>query len=841
MSFITLAQWTDDFSDNDFTTNPAWSGESANFEINTSQQLHLNAPAQADTSYLFVDSDVINSASWQIDVHLDFATSSSNLARVYLVSNQSDLKSALNGYFIQIGGTYDEVSLYRQDGTTTTPIIDGIDGFVGTSTVNVRVQVSRSLSGDWEVFADTTAGFTSFVSQGTVNDDTYFSSAYFGVFCKYSSTRSDKFYFDNFIVSGSAYVDVDPPLIEQISVVSDTEIDVGFSEDINQSIAENVSNYLVNNGIGNPTAATLDATFPFLVHLEFSNAFTPNQTYELTIQNIEDLSANVMSMTTVDFIYYQLGVGSKGSVIVSEFMADPADSVGLPEQEYIELYNASDSTYQLNGWVLSDGSSNETLSSYVLLPNTYVLLVPTNYSSAFGVINVMEGDWPSLNNSSDAIIIKNGLNQTIDSLVYTTDWYQNDEKSDGGWSLERKYLSALCSDINNWSVSENVNGGTPGVQNSIFTNQVPEINIEISSVFVPNDTTLEIKFNNLISETNLSLVIDSDLTLNNWQVNQNELIVWTSQMQVNDIHTLQISQLNDCWLSQTASFNVQFGLPDSAQKGDVFINEILFNPVVGGSDYVELINVSNKILDASQWQLAHISDGIIDDASPISAQGRLLFPNEYLTITEDSANVIENYAIYGIGTFIQTDLPTYPDDSGTVVLLYNQNVLDQVHYDEDYQFELLDSREGKSLERISTSLPSNQSDNWHTASEFVGWGTPGYQNSQYQSLATHGNIEINRTIFSPDNDGYQDVLIIQYEFEQGDNVMDIEIYDAEGRLVRELKDNFYPGLDGAVIWDGMTDMGVKAAVGNYIVLVTVFDLNGNKTVFKKAVVLAIKL
>ncbi|MCB0754529.1 MAG: hypothetical protein KDB98_02975 [Flavobacteriales bacterium] len=58
-----FCQFTDDFSDGDFTANPTWTGDAANFEVDGNQKLHLNAPAESDTSYLSVTSEAIDDAT----------------------------------------------------------------------------------------------------------------------------------------------------------------------------------------------------------------------------------------------------------------------------------------------------------------------------------------------------------------------------------------------------------------------------------------------------------------------------------------------------------------------------------------------------------------------------------------------------------------------------------------------------------------------------------------------------------------------------------------------------------------------------------------------------------
>ena len=166
-----FAQFTDDFTDSNYTVNPAWSGDTAKFEVDTTKQLHLNAPAVADAAYLSTASGAIDSAEWEVYVELYFNPSSSNLARIYLVADQADLNNPLNGYCVKVGGTTDEVSLYRQDGSMEVELIDGADDMVNYSPVTVRIKVTRDASGNWELFSDSSGG-TNYFPEGAVNDTT---------------------------------------------------------------------------------------------------------------------------------------------------------------------------------------------------------------------------------------------------------------------------------------------------------------------------------------------------------------------------------------------------------------------------------------------------------------------------------------------------------------------------------------------------------------------------------------------------------------------------------------------------------------------------------------------
>src|SRR5687768_2408479 len=102
------AQVQDAFTDSDFTDNPAWMGQTNLFDVSASR-LHLNAPAVAGAAYLSTTSTAIHNGFWEFYVEMGFATSSTSLTRVYLASDQPDVSQSLNGYFVMIGNTADEV------------------------------------------------------------------------------------------------------------------------------------------------------------------------------------------------------------------------------------------------------------------------------------------------------------------------------------------------------------------------------------------------------------------------------------------------------------------------------------------------------------------------------------------------------------------------------------------------------------------------------------------------------------------------------------------------------------------------------------------------------------
>jgi len=183
-------------------------------------------------------------------------------------------------------------------------------------------------------------------------------------------------------------------------------------------------------------------------------------------------------------------------------------------------------------------------------------------------------------------------------------------------------------------------------------------------------------------------------------------------------------------------------------------------------------------------------------------------------------------------------LPSYSNDSGSVILLRNNQIVDMVSYEKDWQFSLLDSPDGKSLERIDPFGKSNDKNNWHTASETIGFATPGGKNSQIMYGENDGVVSLTKSIFSPDNDGFEDVLQINYSMIDLGKVATLTIYDDRGRLIKTITRSELIGNEGTFTWDGVNENNTKASIGQYILVFEAFDINGGLFMKKLPFVLA---
>ena len=846
-----VAQFTDDFTDGDFTNSPSWNGDGGLFTI-ASGELNSQSPGAA-TYYLSTPSALASDAQWEFFIDLQFATSGANFVDVYLMSDATDLNTTSNGYFIRLGGTSDEISLYSIVGGAPAIIIDGVDGLINSSSSNpFNVRVTRDVSNLWNLeYDDGATG--SFVSAGTVTDASVTSSSFFGILIEQSSAASpvNSHFFDNFTV-GNIPVDVTAPNVNSVAVVSITQLDVLFSEPVDQTTAEATTNYSASSGLGSPAIATQDATNPALVHLTFSTSFTNGQIDTLTVETVEDLSSNTMVTEDKTFMYFVPATPYFRDVVINEIFADPSPQLGLPAADFIELYNASDSIFDLNGWVFSDAAASEALGTYILLPGEYVVIADDNYIFDFSVYpNVLfVASFPALNISGDDLTLQDNLSNTIDQVSYSDSWYQDAIKDDGGYSLEQINPTIPCVNSSNWIGANLTAYGTPGTINSVYDGTPDATTPSIITSDVLSATTVDLCFDETIDTSNIVISqfsCSGGITVTNLIIYPSANCISLTLSPVIDtgiVYTLTLNGMGDCSGNLVSNSTTQIILPHTGAIGDLIINEVLFNPFTGGDDFVEIYNNSEKYLDLYNWKLANWDDGIIDNFKAITAH-KLMRPDDYIVLTKDSSDIQSNYLNAIFGNFVQlASLPTYSNDSGTVFLILpdlDSTVCDYFSYDEDLQFGLINNPDGISLERIDFDRPTNESTNWHSAAESVGWATPGLENSQYYpGQITSDAVSVEPEIFSPDNDGIDDVLNINYTMANPGFVGNVTIFDANGRVIRSLVQNELLAAAGTVSWDGLNNKREKARVGMYIVYFEVFDLEGNVSGVKKTCVVASK-
>lgn len=280
---------------------------------------------------------------------------------------------------------------------------------------------------------------------------------------------------------------------------------------------------------------------------------------------------------------------------------------------------------------------------------------------------------------------------------------------------------------------------------------------------------------------------------------------------------------------------------DPILPGDLIINEVLFNPFPEGNDYVEIYNNSDKEIGLNRLYLATRSKDLnLTQIYPLTKLRTKLLPGHYLALAKDTNQVFPFYKIECPKCFLQMEkIPSFNNDKDYVALLdENMQVVDELFYTEKLHTPLLANRKGIALERISFSAPTNEIRNWHSAASLAGYGTPGYVNSQVENTTIDTpQITFHPKAFSPNFDGYNDEYEIRYQLDKPGYTTNISIFDAAGRFIMKLANNEFLGTNGTITWNGKNETGQLQNLGVYVVLVEVFDLNGNVYRFKDGVVL----
>ena len=833
---VLFGQLTDDFSDGDFIANPAWSGVTADYIVNPTFELQLNNTV-AGASYLSTPHGLANldNKEWKVWTRQSFSPSGSNFGRIYLTSSSADLTSDPDGFYLQLGeaGANDAVRLFKAVGGVHTELLAGPLAQIATS-FTIGLRVVRDNAANWSLEIDP-AGGTNYSLAGTVNDATALLGSHFGFYDEYTASNASKFYYDDVYV-GDEILDLTPPTLLSATAINATQVDLLFDEPLAQTAAETVANYSFALGLI-INSAVQDGVDPALVHINMSTPFTNGSTYTITANNIEDMATNVAGAQDMMFSYLVAEVPLPGDVIINEFLCDETPTVGLPLAEYVEIFNTSSKVFDLDGWKIGDASSDGTIQQAWLYPGSYMVLASTSDVDSFTVVAGVTS-FPSLNNSGDALVLRSDVGLVLDSINYTTDWYADPSKEGGGYSIERRNPLHPCSDITNWAASVDNLGGTPGTQNSIY-DITPDTNTPwITELIALAPNYVEVYYNKGMDSTSLADAVITTfpgLTVQNHYVLETHpkmtTIQFVENLNTSQLYEIEIQNVADCWTNAT-TLEGEFALPDIGVKGDLVINEIMFNPFTGGSDWIEIYNNSEKLINLNGWEVAkYINDTI--GTNEVVDDNYLLYPDEYVVLTEDSAHILQNYAATIPGRFIQMDLPSFNNDSSTVYLILGAEVMDKVSYDSDWHFKLLDDDDGKSLERMDPAGPSNEQSNWHTAAEAIGFATPGGMNSQYYPAISNGDFSYTSETISPDNDGFEDVLQVNYELNEPGLLGTFSIYDDRGRFVATVMKQELLAASGMFTWQGIREDGAKATIGTYVGIFEAYGINGGLIFTKK--------
>ena len=651
--------------------------------------------------------------------------------------------------------------------------------------------------------------------------------------------------------------DLLPPELIEAAIIDERTIRLDFSEFVDPESALRTGHYTLNPHLAIQHISADDNQ----VRLSFTEKFNSGFQYELNVMNITDLFGNVSEPKTTTLHYLRYSAYLPGDIVINEFL--PADSD--QPASFVELWNRSDKNFDLSGWIIGDSGSRTVFppGSYIKEGEHLVITEDDNFSAGI-VRSYRLQSFPYLHSQKDAIHLRDRDGVLVDSLYYdiTNGWLDLER----GRSMERKDPEAASNDPANWGLSLAATGHTAGEGNSIFRidDTPPDL---IFATLMKNGTILarfseflhlhdELKFN--VNGTPLRIERHNETrgdeiilsAINEWKADRSgEMLL--------EVFNLQDIKSN---IRATSTIPIAF----SPEQGDLVINEIMYQPIADPNDqqpdqgeYIELRNIRDAAISLEGVSLRGRPDetGKTRALHPAGSRSAWIPAGGFALLYSDKQRGfnqsrlarffgMKEVNISAVLRFDQNSLGLRA--SGDAIYLADSTglVIDSVAYSEEWHNPNIIDRRGISLEKINPFDNGNNEANW-SSNTLVTGGSPLAENSIFQSInlsLPQEGISFSPNPFSPDDDGYEDYLLIQYRLDGPDYLASVYIYDRFGRLVRRLANGRPVSSSGSLIWDGRKDDGAHNRIGIYIVVFEGIDnATGRRRVFKDTVVLARRL
>ncbi|KAB2844793.1 MAG: lamin tail domain-containing protein, partial [Melioribacteraceae bacterium] len=516
----------------------------------------------------------------------------------------------------------------------------------------------------------------------------------------------------------------------------------------------------------------------FLYTFEFHNyGFGKNNLIaEIIFENDEYIENNIAFAGFASVIINEI----RNDIIINEFM--PAPSSGLPE--WIELFNRSEKIIDLKNYKVADESSEirVTIKSLFLNPGEYFLIIGD--SSFFNKYNTKSkfviAGFPSLNNTSDKIILSDSLNRVIDSLQYFSTW-----NGETGKSFER-----IDSEINselavNWSLTKNKNGGTPGEINSVtqksFDAGISQIYFNPQKPFYGDDVIISAALKNYGKENaSLKLILkEENNLLEETEINiaPNDSLNYTFHFIIEKLESTRNFTINIEFDKDQDSTNNYFtaNISPGYNYNALIINEIMFTPQNGEPEWIEFYNKENYKINLSGWSVSDIL------TNPVKTKiiDSLFFiePKSYLVLTKDSS-IINYHDSITSKILVSSFANLNNSQDGVVIKDSYENIIDSVHYTASWK-----TKTGYSLERISFEENSNDPENWNYSFD-IEQGTPGRPNSVSQKANDLAVAEISFSPAVPEygNNVFINTTVKNEGFVEANN-FSIKFYDSQSNNI----------------------------------------------------------
>lgn len=528
-------------------------------------------------------------------------------------------------------------------------------------------------------------------------------------------------------------------------------------------------------------------------------------------------------------------ISSNAQVVINEIMAAP----NADEPEWIEIYNPSISSILLQKASLSDNVKQVPLPDLMISPKSYLILLKDSnlFVSKRSIpdgIPIVVCNLPGLNNTFDAVVVKDSNGVIIDSAFYDMSWGTK------GKSLERidHTIGAISND--NLKECKYSSGATAGEINSVTPK---EYGIEITHLFQKtNDIVIRVENTGIedIQQIHYRLEIKFENKSYFEKVDEGSIPSIVS----NEIENITIDiteQLNNQYAVDSCKSTVFYDeKPDDIQiktveifslLENIKINEIMYDISTGNSEYIELrfLNLGKKtikglkIYDKSAW----------DNDKPIVVND-VINVFEYIVISMDSLIYNRFDYLEDSGIVLIPDLRVALNNGGDLIVITDMlgNIIDSLTYFDNWHDPAFNDTKNRSLILVDPYKPHDWN-NWTSCPDEIG-GNPGLINLDNTSVENETMIEVNPNPFS----SAQSTCIIKYRFNIGTSVVTARIYTLNGAMINEIANNVYSSGVGEFSWNGKDHSGNRLPPGPYVIVLTATSsLTQNSIVGKSVIVI----
>jgi Lamin Tail Domain len=508
-------------------------------------------------------------------------------------------------------------------------------------------------------------------------------------------------------------------------------------------------------------------------------------------------------------------------IIITEIFADPTPSKGLPEREYIEIYNNSGAEISLKGFSLSYGTTTIVFPDFIFEKNENVIVCKKDYESEFLKYGkVLAVSNLSLLNDGAVLILKNAKNEIEHIVNYSKDWYS--PKLNEGIALEIIDLQKSCLGKQNWASSTAILGGTPGQINSVNGVLKELIGPEIlNSEIVKNIVTLTMSQN--IDQEQFKTISnvrfensDIKITKNLSSINSSNIVKFeiSTTLELQEKIAFKLLSPSNCNGNVSKDIDVVFYNLAKAKKGDLLISEVLFNPNKEQSEFFELYNASKKALNLKNYAIS-VKENDIVSLRILSTSDIIFKPESYMVFSKDKSVWQSQFFERKDVFFEMPSFPSLNNDKGLINLINPDSVIfDTFVFSDAFHSKSLISNIGVSLERINLKISATQSSNLHSSAQANGFVTPGISNSAFETIKTENVFTLNRKTIVI-NDPNLSKVSLKYALNDLGYQITIKVLNKDGKICRKLVSNFSIGIEGEFEWDGTDNMGQVLPVGFY--------------------------